>query len=140
MTEIISEMKCKLFIGRKHYLELDEEHKLLYQLEGSNYVVEFPAILEEGITLGDSVLALVEAAFLEGNTKYEISDDTKVSTELYKLGQTDISFNILVTIQYKAEKYKKKHYEMLVFTEKELSNTCYSFELIGDQTMFNMDY
>ena len=138
--DVVDKMMCRMYVGRKHYKDLDEEHKSLYTQEDSGFCVEFPAVLSDGATLGDSVLALVETTFLEGNSKYEIKEDTKVSTELYKLGKSDVSFNILVTIQYKEEEYKKKHYEMLVFMEKSLTENCYSFELIGDQTMFNMDY
>ncbi|HEX2975624.1 MAG TPA: hypothetical protein VHO68_06775 [Bacteroidales bacterium] len=59
-----------------------------------------------------------------------------VKSELYKTGKDDTTFSILVTIEEKDD--KEPQHELLLFAQRELTDTSYSFALIGDQTMFAM--
>lgn len=136
----MDEMVCRMYLGKKQYQALSQEGKLLYTCDELGIYTELPALISDGVTLGECVIAMVEAAYLEVNPNYQIGADSKVVCEPYKLGTTEKVFNLLVTIQYAEEDFKTDHHEMLVFQEKELSQNKFSFELVGDQTMFNMNY
>ncbi|WP_310603349.1 hypothetical protein [Anaerosporobacter sp.] len=129
--------ECKLVLPRKYYVQLAEEGKQLYEESPNGMEVAFPVELTEGITLADCVPAFVESVYLEFNPKYEITDSTEVTCELYKLGKTDEVFNLLVTITYPES--EKEFHELLIFHQVELTEDCFTFELMGDQTMFNME-
>jgi len=138
--ETMERMVCRLYLGKSQYKELSQEGKALYITDETGVYVELPAMISSGVTLGECVIAMVEATYLEVNPKYQIADSTKVKCEPYKLGGKQEVFNLLVTIQYAEEAFKEDHHEMLIFHEKELSQDIFSFELVGDQTMFNMNY
>jgi len=135
-----SQMMCRMYLNKKQYMELSEEGKKLYMTDGSGVYTEFPAMIADGFTLGDCVTAIVETAYLELNPKYQISESTRVKCEQYKLGSTQEVFNLLITIQYEQEQYKDDHNELLMFQERELTEDKFAFELVGDQTMFQMNY
>lgn len=130
--------ECKLILPGKYYIQLTEEGKQLYSEKENGMEVTFPVDFMDGVTLADCVPAFVESVYLEFNSKYEIKEDTKVKCELYKLGKTQEVFNLLVSIRY--PQHDKEFYELLIFNTVELSDKCFTFELIGDQTMFNMNY
>lgn len=129
--------ECKLVLPGKYYVQLTEEGKQLYEECQVGMKVTFPVELIDGITLADCVPAFVESVYLEFNPKYEITEDIKVACELYKLGKTDEVFNLLVTITYPES--DKEFHELLIFNQVELTDDCFTFELMGDQTMFNME-
>lgn len=129
--------ECKLVLPGKYYVQLTEEGKQLYEECSTGMEVTFPVELSDGITLADCVPAFVESVYLEFNPKYEITEYTKVACELYKLGKTDEVFNLLVTITYPES--DKEFHELLIFNQVELTEDCFTFELMGDQTMFNME-
>ena len=127
---------CKLILPSKYYIQLTEEGRLLYEEDSIGMQMTLPMSIKDGITLADCIPAFVESIYLEFNPKYLITEDTKVKSELYKLGKTDEVFNLLVTITYPES--DKEFFELLVFRQIELSDYLFSFELIGDQTMFNI--
>lgn len=129
--------ECKLVLPGKYYIQLTEEGKQLYEECSMGMEVTFPVELIDGITLADCIPSFVESVYLEFNPKYEITEDTKVACELYKLGKTDEVFNLLVTITYPES--DKEFHELLIFSQIELTDDCFTFELMGDQTMFNME-
>lgn len=129
--------ECKLVLPGKYYVQLTDEGKQLYEEGQKGMEVAFPVKFIDGVTLADCVPAFVESVYLEFNPKYEISEDTNVKCELYKLGKTDEVFNLLVTISYPES--DKEFYELLIFNQVELTDDCFTFELMGDQTMFNME-
>lgn len=129
--------ECKLVLPGKYYVQLTEDGKQLYEECSTGMEVTFPVELSDGITLADCVPAFVESVYLEFNPKYEITEYTKVACELYKLGKTDEVFNLLVTITYPES--DKEFHELLIFNQVELTDDCFTFELMGDQTMFNME-
>lgn len=127
------ELTCKMYLSSKFYHQLSEEGKELYELTPNGYCAEFPMIFEDGITLGNCVVSFCEVAYVHLNPKYDIDRAKEVSCELYKPGKGDETFNILVTIQYsKSEEF----HELLFVQQRELSETVYAFEIVGDQTMF----
>lgn len=130
--------QCRLVIGRPHYEQLTEEGKSLYELTPLGMQVTFPVILNEGVTLADCIPAFVESVYVEVNPKYDVKETTIVKSELYKLGKTEEVFNLLVTIQYPKE--EKPFHELLVFEQLELTDEIFSFSLIGDQTMFQLNH
>lgn len=127
-------MNLKLYIDRKYYEELSEEGKSLYEDAKRNPNVTFPTFLAEGATLADCVRAFIESVYLEVNPKYGIKEKTFVKSELYKLGKEDQVFNLLVTFG------EEKEHELLIFRREKLTDVEFSFSLIGDQTMFQMEY
>jgi len=129
-------MNLKLYLDRKHYEQLSEEGKSLYQNADDSLSVTFPTFLSDGVTLADCVLAFVESVYLEVNPKYGIQKETTVKSELYKLGNKDQVFNLLVTFGEK----KEEQHEILIFKRENLNDTEFAFSLVGDQTMFQMEY
>ncbi len=129
---------CKLILPSKYYIQLNDEGKKLYEESSLGMQVELPIELTKGITLADCIPAFVESAYLELNPKYALTEATKVKCELYKLGKTDEVFNLLVSITY--PKSDKVCYELLIFHQVDLSQRTFTFQLMGDQTMFHMDY
>lgn len=131
-------MKLKLYLERKYFEQLSEEGKSLYNRQEDSLSVEFPAVIEDGLTLADCVPAFIESVYLEMNPKYALGGkNVSVSSELYKLGQTDEVFNLLVTMQYEDEKEPK--HEILIFQQEELTDDTFSFSLVGDQTFFQLE-
>ncbi len=128
------ELTCKMLLGKKFYEQLNKEGKKLFETTPEGFCASFQAFLQEGITLGNCVMSFCEVAYIGLNPKYKITEDTEVKCELYKTGREDKTFSILVTIQYQGD--KELYHELLIFAQRELTDTLYSFELIGDQTMF----
>lgn len=129
--------ECKLVLPGKYFVQLTDDGKQLYEEGHNGMEVTFPVEFINGVTLADCVPAFVESVYLEFNSKYEIAEDTDVKCELYKLGKTNEVFNLLVTISYPQS--DKEFYELLIFKQVDLTDDCFTFELMGDQTMFNME-
>ena len=131
-----NELTCKMFLGAKFYEQLNDEGKELFESTPEGFCATFNAILEDGVTLGNCVMSFCEVAYIGLNPKYQVNDATSVKCELFKTGKEDTTFSVLVTIEYPGE--KEQHHELLVFAQRDLTDTLYSFDLIGDQTMFVM--
>ena len=129
---------CRLYLPDTHYKQLKAEIKDIFtKAKGSNmYFTDFPAGFEGG-DLGEYITAFIEIALISGNDKYEIADDTEVSCEMFKLGQTEKNFSIIVTIKYSNS--DKDFNEILNFNKLEETDDYFSFELMGDQTMFSIE-
>lgn len=125
---------CKMFLGAKFYEQLNDEGKELFENTPEGLCASFTAVLGDGVTLGNCVMSYCEAAYIGLNPKYQIEEKTSVKSELYKTGKEDTTFSVLVTIEYQDD--KEPHHELLIFTQRELTDSSYSFELIGDQSMF----
>ena len=131
-----NELTCKMILGAKFYEQLNDEGKELFESTSEGFCATFNAILEDGVTLGNCVMSFCEVAYIGLNPKYQANDAASVKCELFKTGKEDTTFSVLVTIEYPGD--KEQHHELLVFAQRELTDTIYSFELIGDQTMFAM--
>lgn len=129
-----NQFTCKMFLDTKFYKQLNEQGKEIFECTPEGFCATFPAILEEGVTLGNCVMSFCEVAYIGLNPKYDTENAESVKCELYKPGQEDTTFNVLVTITYKND--KEPHHDLLIFVQKALSDTLYSFQLVGDQTMF----
>ena len=127
-------LTCKMFLGKKFYEQLNDEGKEVFEYTPEGYCSTFQAICEDGITLGNCVMSFCEVAYIGLNPKYQVGEKTDVKCELYKNGKDDSTFSVFVTIGYQEE--KEKHHELLIFAQRELTDSLYSFELVGDQTMF----
>lgn len=129
-------LTCKMFLGTKFYEQLNDDGKELFDSTPEGFCATFTAHLKDGITLGNCVMSFCEVAYIALNPKYQAGEDTDVKCELYKNGKEDTTFSVLVTIEYMDDPVP--HHELLIFAQRELTNSLYSFELIGDQTMFAM--
>ena len=125
---------CTMYLDRKFYEQLNSQGKEFYQYHKDGYYAQFPAVLEEGVTLGNCVMSFCEVAYLGFNDKYRTLEAKELKCELYKPGQEDQVFNVLVSITYPGD--KQVYHELLIFTQMELTESSYSYKLIGDQTMF----
>ncbi len=136
--EIDNSFTCQLIIPHKYYIQLSEEGKKLYEEDRLGMKVALPMKLKDGITLADCIPAFIETVYLELNPKYRVTEDTLVRCELYKLGKTDEVFNLMISITYPES--EKEFHELLIFHQVELSERLFCFELMGDQTMFQINY
>jgi len=129
-------MKIKLYISAEYLSELKPEASEIFTEceSGSKYYVELPANIDEDEYLQDSIIACCETLLIMMNPKYEIDDDTDLSCELLKLGKSESSFNLLISIKYPSN--ENTFNDILLFKECEVEEFLYSFELIGDQRMF----
>ncbi|MFA9376546.1 MAG: hypothetical protein ACERKZ_07310 [Lachnotalea sp.] len=135
--EEIKQILCTLIIPRKIYRELNEEVKEIFVQKNGSYATEFPADAEENTFLGEYIQAFCEVVLISNNPKYEITEECQLSTELLKLGSSEEDFNLLVNIQYPGS--DKVHHDILVFQEVSQSLGYYTFELLGDQTLFSVE-
>jgi hypothetical protein len=129
-------LNCKMFLGAKFYEQLNNDGKELFESTPEGFCATFTANLKDGITLGNCVMSFCEVAYIALNPKYQVDENTNVKCELYKNGKEDTTFSVLVTIEYPGE--HKPNHELLIFAQRELTDSLYSFELVGDQTMFAM--
>ena len=129
-------MEIKLYISAEYLSELKPEASQIFTecKSGSKYYVELPANIEEDEYLQDSIIACCETLLIMMNPKYEIDDNTDLSCELLKLGQSELSFNLLINIKYPSD--ENTFHDILMFKECEVEAFMYSFELLGDQRMF----
>ena len=131
-------VNCKLFIPASNYLVLNANGKSLFeQDEYGYYFAEFPANIDSQHYLGEYLVAFCEVSLIMANPKYEITKDCKLQCELLKLGSDEKAFNLLLTIKYPDS--PKTFHDILVFHEKEQYPGFYSFELLGDQTLFSVE-
>lgn len=133
----IKQILCKLTIPGQYYNELSEEVKELFIENDGYYSAEFPAETEREEFLGEYIQAFCEVVLIIKNPKYQITEDCEIETKLLKLGQSEESFSLLVNISYPG--VNKSYHDILVFQETAQSLGYYSFELLGDQTMFSID-
>lgn len=132
--EEVKQIICTLIIPEKYYLELKNEIKEIFSKEKKSYKTQFPADAEESTFLGEYIQAFCEVVLIEGNPKYGITEDTLIETELFKLGDSEKNYCILIDI--KSSESKKIANDILYFTEVSQNLGNYTFELLGDQTMF----
>ena len=133
----LKEIICTLIIPRKFYQELTDEMKEMFENEKGDYVTTFPAETVDSTFLGEYIQAFCEVVLIEGNPKYEVSEDTEVKTELYKLGNSEKKYCMLVDIKYSGS--DKVYNDILYFNEISQSLGYYTFELLGDQTMMSVE-
>lgn len=126
---------CRLYIPKKYYNELNVEGRSLFiKAEDSNmYFVEFPAGFDRG-DFYEYITAFCEVSLIMLNDKYCITDDTILSCEVFKLGKTNKNFSLLISIKY--PDHKNEFHDFLNFNALEEKENYFSFELLGDQTMF----
>lgn len=125
---------CKMFLEPKFYEQLNEAGKEIFECTQEGFCAAFPAILEDGVTLGNCVLSFCEVGYVGLNPKYDADHAEYVQCELYKPGKEDTVFQVLVTVKYQNE--PECQHDLLLFVQQELSEFLFSFKLIGDQTMF----
>lgn len=134
--EDASGITCVMYLAPKFYEQLTEEGKQIFDATPQGICAAFPAVVGEGITLANCVMSFCEVAYIGMNPKYETERASAVTCELYKPGKEDATFNILVTIEYPND--KTPHHELLILVQRKLTENLYSFELVGDQSMFAM--
>lgn len=132
-------MKIRIYISAEYLSELKPEASEIFieSEKGSKYYAEFPAEIEEQEYLGEYIIACCETLLIMMNPKYEVNENTELNCELLKLGKTEKSFNLLVSIKYPI--VNEEFHDILVFQECEVEEFLYSFELLGDQRMFAAD-
>lgn len=135
--EKINQILCTLVIPYKNYLELTEEVRELFTEEDGLYSARFPADAKEHTFLGEYIQAFCEIVLIESNPKYEVTEECEVSTELLKLGPSEESYCLLVSIRYPGS--DKIFHDNLYFQEVTQSLGYYTFELLGDQTLFSVE-
>jgi hypothetical protein len=134
----ITNITCQLYIPQKYYLQLDSNMQELFKSDDLGfYYSGFPADIRDDSYLGEYLIAYCEIALIMGNPKYQLTDECDLQCELLKLGQDENAFNLLVTIHYPG--VSESFHAILVFKEREQRPGFYSFELLGDQTMFSTD-
>lgn len=129
---------CCLYIPQKYYIQLDPNIQELFKSDDFGfYYSQFPANVPEDSYLGEYLVAYCEVSLIMGNPKYQLNNECDLKCELLKLGQDENSFNLLITIHY--PQVQEAFHDILVFKEREQSLGFYSFELLGDQTMFSTE-
>lgn len=137
-NQTVSTITCRLYIPAKYLTELNDSTKELFQTTPSgDYYSEFPAEVEDSSYLGANIIAYCEVVLITGNPKYEYTDECALQCELLKLGSDETSFNLLVNIKY--PNHDSTFHDLLIFKEREQRLGFYSFELLGDQTLFSAD-
>lgn len=133
--EKLQKIICTLIIPNKYYQELNNDIKEIFIWKDARYYTEFPADVQEESFLGEYIQAFCEVVLIINNPKYGITKECKLHTELLKLGQTEEVFSLLMNIQYKGS--NKNYHDILVFQEVSQKLGYYTFELLGDQTVFS---
>ncbi|WOO35060.1 hypothetical protein R2R35_14775 [Anaerocolumna sp. AGMB13020] len=128
---------CTLIIPSKIYRELKAEVRELFAEEEGVFSVQFPADTAENTFLGEFICAFCEVVLIMNNPKYEITEECQLSTELLRFGTSEESYCLLVNIKYPGS--DKVHHDTLYFKEVSQSLGFYTFELLGDQTLFSID-
>ncbi|WP_033168677.1 hypothetical protein [Clostridium sp. KNHs205] len=128
---------CTLIIPGKIYRELKAEVRELFVEEEGVYSVQFPADTPENTFLGEFICAFCEVVLIMNNPKYEVTEECQLSTELLRFGTSEESYCLLVNIKYPGS--EKVHHDTLYFKEVSQSLGFYTFELLGDQTLFSID-
>jgi len=129
---------CQLYIPPKYYIQLEASIQQLFESDDLGfYYSEFPAVVAVDSYLGEYLVAYCEITLIMGNPKYQLSEECNLQCELLKLGQEEHAFNLLITIRYPG--VQDNFYDILVFKEREQLLGFYSFELLGDQTMFSTE-
>lgn len=136
VQELEQNLTCKMYLGTKFYEQLNKEGKELFESTPEGFCATFTAYVEDGITLGNCIMTFCEVGYIALNPKYQAGENTQVKCELYKNSKDGTTFSVLVTLQYQED--KEPHHELLIFAQRELTDYLYSFELVGDQTMFAM--
>lgn len=135
--EEIKEIICTLIIPKKIYMELTEEIREIFVEKEGLYSTQFPADAEENTFLGEYIQAFCEEVLIKYNPKYEITDDCTISSELLKLGPSERAYSLLISIQYPGS--NQEHHDILYFQEVSQSLGYYTFEMLGDQTLFSTE-
>ncbi len=135
--EEVKKIVCTMIIPGDIYMELTDEAKELFIEHGSSYSTEFPADANEGTFLGEFIQAFCEVVLIINNPKYEVTEESNLKTELFKLGQTEDSFCLLIDIVYPGS--DKVHHDTLYFQEISQSIGKYTFKLLGDQKLFSTE-
>ncbi len=134
-TDIIT---CRLYLPLKNYLLLSDKSKALFETEDNcEYFAEFPAPVTEDSFLGEYIIAFCEVALIMPDPKYQLTPECNLESQLLKLGQGEDYFNLLLTITYPSN--SDTFHDILIFKEREQRLGYYSFELVGDQTVFSME-
>lgn len=135
--DAVEQILCTLIIPSKFYLELTDDVKELFIQDDGYYSAQFPADTTEDTYLGEYIKAFCEVALIINNPKYEITEACELSSELLKFGQSEESYSLLITIKYPGS--DKEYNDVLFFKEISQSLGYYTFELLGDQTLFAID-
>lgn len=131
----LTTITCQLYIPSRYYKELNQNVRELFTPDDFGfYVTEFPANVEDSSYLGEFLTAFCEVSLIMANPKYEYTDKCSLNCELLKVGTDESSFNLFVSIQY--PDVDSTFHDILIFKEREQRLGFYSFELLGDQTMF----
>jgi hypothetical protein len=133
----VKKIVCTIIIPGKIYRELKEEVRELFVEEEGLYSAQFPADTTENTFLGEFICAFCEVVLIMNNPKYEVTEECQLSTELLRFGTSEESYCLLVNIKYPGS--DKVHHDTLYFKEVSQSLGFYTFELLGDQTLFSID-
>lgn len=130
-----SDFTCRLYIPGSYYKELNADGQALFEKasDSSMYFADFPAGFDGG-DFYEYITAFCEISLIMSNDKYGITDDTHLTCEIYKLGKTDKTFTLLVTIKHPDQ--TQEHHDLLNFNKLEEKEGYFSFEFLGDQRMF----
>lgn len=133
----IKEIVCTLIVPGKIYRELTDEVKEIFVEDEGIYSAKFSADTAENTFLGEFICAFCEVVLIMNNPKYEVTEDCHLSTELLRFGTSEESYCLLINIKYPGS--EKEHHDTLYFKELSQSLGFYTFELLGDQTLFSID-
>ncbi len=135
--EEIKQIICTLIIPKKIYRQLTDEIQEIFVEKAGSYSTQFPADAEENTFLAEYIQAFCEVVLIQGNPKYEITEECVLTTELLKQGSTEKDYCMIIDIQYPGS--DKVFHEILSFMEVSQSLGYYTFELLGDQTLFSVE-
>lgn len=128
---------CTLLIPLKIYRELKEEVKEIFVEDEGLYAAQFPADSTENSFLGEFICAFCEVVLICNNPKYEVTSECELNTELLRFGTSEETYCLLVSIKYPGS--DKVHHDTLYFREVSQSLGFYTFEMLGDQTLFSIE-
>lgn len=127
---------CKLYIDSSYYRKLNETGQSLFEraINSNLFYTTFPAELQADSDLVECIIAFCEVTLIALNDVYGITDDTKTSCEIFRFGQSENLFTLLITINYPND--DELYHDMMNFEILEDDENAFRFKLLGDQTLF----
>jgi hypothetical protein len=129
---------CRLYIPQKYYAKLNDKAKEIFIDDNLGlYYSEFTANVTDKSYLGEFIIAYCEVSLIMNNPAYELTPECDLHCELLKLGHDENHYNLLIDIKY--PDIQETFHDILLFKEREQHLGFYSFELLGDQTLFSVE-
>ena len=135
----MSYIACKLYIDSLYYEKLNSEGQALFDYEeaSSLYYTVFPAASCHGDCLYEYIIAFIEVALIMTNHNYDLTNESTLKCEVFKLTKSKTLFTLLIEITHPNS--PTCHHDFMTF--EILNQTAYGFDfkLLGDQTLFSSE-